>query len=114
MNMERPSFRTRRSVGANNVTARATLLQREEVPMDAQDATTSEELADRIWAALTSHDVSVLESHLAEDARWESCVGRSQVIEYMSGVTSELDLEVEELVAYPRPDRARAPGFESA
>jgi hypothetical protein len=69
--------------------------------MDAQDTTASEELADRIRGTLTSHDVSVLESHLAEDARWESCSGRSQVIEYMSGVTGELDLDVEELVAYP-------------
>jgi hypothetical protein len=69
--------------------------------MDAQDTTTSEELGDRIRAALTTHDVSAVEPHLAEDARWESCVGRSQVVEYMSGVTDEVDLEVEDLVAYP-------------
>ncbi len=69
--------------------------------MDGPDATTTEEIADRVRAALTAGDPSVLEPHMADDARWASCVGRSQVIEYMSGVTGGLEIHLEELDTYP-------------
>jgi hypothetical protein len=69
--------------------------------MDGPDATTTEDLADRVRAALTSHDVSVLEPHMADDARWGSCVGRSQVVEYMNGVSRGVGVDVDEIVAYP-------------
>ncbi len=69
--------------------------------MDDQGSTTSDEIADRIQAALTSRDLRVLEPHMAEDARWGSCVGRRQVVEYMSGVSRGVDVDIDEVVAYP-------------
>jgi hypothetical protein len=69
--------------------------------MDGQDTAATGEIADRIRAALAARDPSALEGHFADDARWESCVGRSQVIEYMSGATDGLDIVVEEAVVYP-------------
>jgi Glyoxalase/Bleomycin resistance protein/Dioxygenase superfamily len=69
--------------------------------MDGPDATTTEEIADRVRAALTAGDPSVLEPHMADDARWASCVGRSQVIEYMSGAADGLEIHLEELDTYP-------------
>jgi glyoxalase/bleomycin resistance protein/dioxygenase superfamily protein len=69
--------------------------------MDGPEATTTEELADQVRAALTSHDVSLLEPHMADDTRWGSCVGRSQVVEYMNSVSRGVDVDVDEIVAYP-------------
>ena len=58
--------------------------------MDVQETAATEEIADRILSALTSRDPSGLEPLLVDDARWGSCVGRNQVIEYMSGVSRGL------------------------
>jgi hypothetical protein len=69
--------------------------------MDSQDTATTDEIADRIQAALTSRDLSVLEPLMVDDARWGSCVGRNQVIEYMSGVSREVDVAVDAVVPYP-------------
>ena len=68
--------------------------------MDRPDTEAADEIIERIRAAVTTHDPRVLEPHLAGDARWESCVGRNQVIEYMAGAV-ELDLAIEEAVAHP-------------
>ena len=70
--------------------------------MAVDDSRTTDVLVDRIRAAVTTNDPRLLEPHLAEDARWESCVGREQVIEYMERAAG-LDLEVEDVSA--RPDR---------
>lgn len=69
--------------------------------MDVQD-TTTDALVDRIRAAVTRREPRILEPHLAEDARWESCVGREQVIEYMNRAAG-LDIVIENVTA--RPDR---------
>jgi hypothetical protein len=69
--------------------------------MDGPEVTTTEEIADRIHSALTSRDPSRLEPLLVDEARWGSCVGRNQVIEYMSGVSRGMELDVDEVVAYP-------------
>jgi hypothetical protein len=69
--------------------------------MDCQETTTIDEIAERIRAALTTRDLAVLEPHMVDDARWGSCVGRHQVVEYMTGVAGGLDIVVEQLVAYP-------------
>ena len=69
--------------------------------MDGPEVTTTEEIADRIESALTSRDPSRLEPLLVDEARWGSCVGRNQVIEYMSGVSRGMELDVDEVVAYP-------------
>jgi hypothetical protein len=98
----RPLFEAQSAYGGAGGTARGRLgTARGGFPMDGQDTASTEEIADRIRAALVARDLSVLEAHLADDARWESCVGRSQVIEYMSGATGGLDIDVEEAVAYP-------------
>jgi len=68
--------------------------------MHDQDTTTTDELVERIRAAVTARDPRVLEPHMADDARWGSCVGRSQVVEYMNGAGG-LDVEIEEVVAHP-------------
>src|SRR5262249_34396984 len=68
--------------------------RREEVLMGVDDRATTEEIVDGIRAALTTRDPRVLESHLADDARWESCVGREQVIEYMESA-ARLDVALE-------------------
>src|SRR5262249_25803285 len=74
--------------------------QREEVLMGVDDRATTEEIVDGIRAALTTRDPRVLESHLADDARWESCVGREQVIEYMESA-ARLDVALESVTAHP-------------
>lgn len=61
--------------------------------MDREDTATTDEIAERLRAAVTAREPRMLEPHLAEDAQWESCVGRKQVIEYMER-TAELDLEI--------------------
>ena len=61
--------------------------------MGVQETAATEEIADRIQSALTSRDPRSLEPLLADDARWGSCVGRNQVIEYMSGVSLSTDQE---------------------
>jgi hypothetical protein len=68
--------------------------------MDSQRDSATDDIADRIQAALAARDLSVLEPHLAEDARWGSCVGRNQVIEYMGGVVG-LGVDIEAIVTYP-------------
>lgn len=68
--------------------------------MAGQDTATTDEIAARIRSALVARDPSALEAHLAEDARWESCVGRHQVIEYMERATG-LDLEIEDIATFP-------------
>lgn len=69
--------------------------------MDGDD-TTTDVLVERIRAAVTAHEPGILEPYLAKDARWESCVGRKQVIEYLERAAG-LDLEIEDVSA--RPDR---------
>jgi catechol 2,3-dioxygenase-like lactoylglutathione lyase family enzyme len=71
-----------------------------EAAMQGDRTTTTAAIADRIRSALTERDATAIEPHLADDARWGSCVGRKQVIEYMSSAR-ELDLDVEEVAAYP-------------
>jgi len=61
----------------------------------------TDEIADRVRVALAARDLSGLEGLLADDARWASCVGRSQVIEYMNAVAGGFDFDVEEVSAYP-------------
>jgi catechol 2,3-dioxygenase-like lactoylglutathione lyase family enzyme len=67
--------------------------------MDRDDTATTDEIAERLRAAVTAREPGILEPHLAEDARWESCVGRNQVIEYMERAAG-LDLEIEDVSAY--------------
>jgi Glyoxalase/Bleomycin resistance protein/Dioxygenase superfamily len=67
--------------------------------MDGPAAAT-DEIVESIRAAVTGNDPRILEPHLAEDARWESCVGRDQVIEYMQGAAG-LDLEIEDVTTFP-------------
>ena len=67
--------------------------------MAVDDSTTTGALVDRIRAAITTRDPRILEPQLADDARWESCVGREQVIEYMERAAG-LDLEVEDVNAH--------------
>src|SRR5262249_32519718 len=55
--------------------------------MEREEIATSEETAERIRAALASSDPTALEPFLSDDAQWGSCVGRNQVIEYMSGAS---------------------------
>lgn len=69
--------------------------------MDGRDGPTTDEIADSVRSALTTRDPGALEPYLADDARWGSCVGRNQVIEYMSGISRDIDVEVDELVAQP-------------
>ncbi len=68
--------------------------------MDVDDSATTDEIVDRIRAAITTRDPRILERHLADDARWESCVGREQVIEYMERAAG-LDLAIEDITAHP-------------
>lgn len=63
------------------------------------DDTTTDVLVERIRAAVTAREPGILEPHLAEDARWESCVGRRQVIEYLESAAG-LDLEIEDVSAH--------------
>lgn len=67
--------------------------------MDAHD-TTIDVLVERLRAAITARNPRVLEPHIAEDGRWESCVGRHQVVEYMERAAG-LDLEIEDVTTYP-------------
>jgi hypothetical protein len=67
--------------------------------MAVDDSRTTDVLVDRIRAAVTTNDPRLLEPHLAEDARWESCVGRQQVIEYLEHAAG-LDLEIEDVSAH--------------
>ena len=67
--------------------------------MADDDSATTDVIVDRIRAAIAARDPRMLESHLAENARWESCVGREQVIEYMSRAAG-LDLEIEDVSAH--------------
>ena len=66
--------------------------------MDVED-TTTDVLADSIRAAVTTREPRILEPHLAQNARWESCVGREQVIEYMERAAG-LDIVVEDVRAH--------------
>lgn len=66
--------------------------------MDDND-TTTDVLVERIRAAVTAREPGILEPHLAEDARWESCVGRKQVIDYLER-SAGLDLEIEDVSAH--------------
>ncbi|HEV3135932.1 MAG TPA: hypothetical protein VG348_14660, partial [Acidimicrobiia bacterium] len=66
--------------------------------MDDDDTTTGV-LVERIRAAVTAREPGILEPHLAKDARWESCVGRKQVIEYLERAAG-LDLEIEDVSAH--------------
>jgi hypothetical protein len=84
--------------------------------MAREETVTTDEIAERIRAALVAGDPGALLAHVADDARWGSCVGRNHVIEYMSGVAGGIDLAVDELVVYPdrivlvlRVDRASEP-----
>ena len=67
--------------------------------MQDRDSATTDEIADCIRSALAAHDAAALEPYLADGARWGSCIGRNQVIEYMSGVSAGVGVEVDELVA---------------
>jgi catechol 2,3-dioxygenase-like lactoylglutathione lyase family enzyme len=67
--------------------------------MDAEETATTDEIAERLRAAVTAREPGMLEPHLAEDARWESCVGRKQVIEYMERAV-RLDLEMDDISAH--------------
>jgi hypothetical protein len=69
--------------------------------MAGQDTATTDEIAARIRSALAARDPGPLEPYLADDARWGSCVGRNQIIEYMSGASDDVDVEIEDLVSYP-------------
>jgi hypothetical protein len=61
-------------------------------------------LADQIRAALESHDAAMLAPLLADDARWGSCVGRGQVVDWMRGATADgMIAEVSAVV--PHADR---------
>src|SRR5262249_58178735 len=52
--------------------------------MEREEIVTTEEIADRIRAALVTSDPNALEPFLSVDAQWRGCVGRNQGIEYMS------------------------------
>jgi hypothetical protein len=67
--------------------------------MDSQETASTDEIVERLRAAVTAREPRMLEPHLAEDARWESCVGRKQVIEYMQRA-AELDLEIADISAH--------------
>jgi len=69
--------------------------------MEREEIVTTEEIAERIRAAVVSSDPSALEPFLSDDAQWGSCVGRNQVIEYMSGASDGVDIEIEEVVTHP-------------
>ena len=67
--------------------------------MDGRDAPTTDEIAEAMRSALTARDPGALAPYLADDARWGSCIGRNQVVEYMRDVSRDVDVEVDELVA---------------
>jgi len=68
--------------------------------MAVDDSATTDMIVDRVRAAITTRDPRILEPHLADDVRWESCIGREQVIEYMERA-GELDLAIENVTSHP-------------
>ena len=68
--------------------------------MAVDDSATPDAIVDSIRTSITTRDPRVLEPHLAADARWESCVGRHQVIEYMERAAG-LDIAIESVTAHP-------------
>lgn len=68
--------------------------------MDGRDEPTTDEIAGAIRSALTARDPGAFAPYLADDARWGSCIGRNQVVEYMRGISRDVNVEVEELVAH--------------
>jgi len=69
--------------------------------MESRDIGTTDEIADAMRSALTARNPGVLAPYLADDARWGSCIGRNQVVEYMSGVAGDADIQLDEVVEYP-------------
>ncbi len=59
-------------------------------------------IAEGVRTAFTTHDPAALEALLAPDVQWGSCVGSSQVVEWMEGALADgLETSVEEIVAEP-------------
>ena len=59
-------------------------------------------IAERLRIAFTTHDPTTLEPLLAPDVQWGSCVGSTQVVEWMEGALADgLETSLEEVVAEP-------------
>lgn len=59
-----------------------------------------EAIADQVRAALIGGHLETLEPLLAEDARWGSCVGNTQVVEWMQGALNDgVEVEVSDVSA---------------
>jgi hypothetical protein len=59
------------------------------------------DVADRLRSALARRDLALLEPVLADDVLWGSCVGRSQVAEYLARVlATSVEVELVDLEAH--------------
>ena len=58
-------------------------------------------IAEQVRAALAAGDPAMLEPLLAPDARWGSCVGRGQVVDWIRGATADgMTTELSRVVPY--------------
>ncbi len=58
-------------------------------------------IAEQVRAALVAHDPAMLEPLLAPDARWGSCVGSGQVVDWIRGATADgMTADISRVVPY--------------